>query len=115
MALLSHFVHLCIILLTSKIFFHLKKLILRQMTRRLKENAFCAFITKDEKLQSIMEEFGFCILDSAHVPQQNFVLPANKKGKKNKSSDRSISSNCIVTIAQYSKGKKKIKGDTFYK
>ena len=73
--------------------------ILRRLRRKLKSGAYCAFVTKDESLELVIESLGYKIIDSAHVPQKNFVLPSSKKGQKNKP-DKGNSSNCVVTLAQ---------------
>jgi hypothetical protein len=76
------------------------KQILAQLRTKLHNGAYCAFITKDESLKSVIGDLGYNVIDSSHVPQKNFALPASKKRKKNKS-DMSGSSDCVVTIVQY--------------
>jgi len=88
------------------------KNILDNLRDNLHHGAYCAFITKDDSLESVMEELGFYILEKAHVPQKNFDLPSSKKKKKKQRSNSGFeneihgstgtsTSDCVITFVQY--------------
>lgn len=79
--------------------------ILQNLASFLGRGAPCAFITKTQVSKAQMEQIGFKVLGTAHIPQQNFQLPKGRKAKRKndgddeQSSGNESSSKCVVTVA----------------
>lgn len=73
--------------------------ILEQVSKHLRKNTVCAFVTKNAALHKDFERLGYRVLGSAPVPPKDFVLPRGNKDKNDiEATSNGRSSDCVVTI-----------------